>query len=113
MSLYYKLANGDWVTEHAIETAFLITQGKSRKENKREFLDWLESHLNKTIAQVSDSMNHDIFDYAIAKENKLMAMTLYRDQHNCTLSEAKDVVEWLLGGDEHECKHPQAQGKNP
>lgn len=108
--LYYKLCNGDWVTDYAIETAFLITQGKPRQGNESQFLDWLESNLNKTIVQVSNSTNHDIFDYAIAKGNKLMAMTLYRDQNNCTLAEAKDVVEWLLGGDDNgKAQHKHTQ----
>lgn len=116
MSLYYKLANGNWVHEHALDEAFLISEGKTHFGNEIAFLDWLDSLLNITLLEVKADTDPTLFEEAIASENKLLAIKLYRYQHNCTLSEAKDVVEWLLGGDEHgnvQQKSLEAQGKNP
>lgn len=113
MSLYYKLANGNWVHEHVLDEAFLISEGKTHFGNESAFLDWLGSLLNITLLEVKADTDPTLLEEAIASENKILAIKLYMYQHNCTLAEAKDVVEWLLGGDEHECKHPQAQGKNP
>lgn len=97
MELYYKLRNGKWVYELAIETAFLVTTGKERHAHRDEYLDWLESYLNNTILEVKSSTDPELFNELLTRETKIMAMQVYRNKHNCTLAEARDVVEWLLG----------------
>lgn len=98
MSLYYKLCNGDWVSELAVNTAFCLTSGKERNGNESEFLDWLDSHLNKTILEVKASTDPTLLDEAIASENKILAIKLYMEQNNCRLAEAKVIVESMLEG---------------
>lgn len=98
MSLYYKLANGKWVPEYALDEAFLISEGKTRFGNESEFLDWLGSLLNTTLLEVKAGTDPTLFNEAIASENKILAIKLYREQNNCRLAEAKVIVESMLEG---------------
>ena len=100
MKLYYKLANGEWIPDYSVEKAFLICEGKPRYGNESEFLDWLASKLNTTILEVKSSTDPELFNELLTRENKIMAMQVYKDKHDCTLAEARDVVELLLGGDD-------------
>jgi ribosomal protein L7/L12 len=98
MSLYYKLANGNWVHEHALDEAFLISEGKTHFGNEIAFLDWLGSLLNITLLEVKADTDPTLLEEAIASENKILAIKLYIEQNNCRLAEAKNAVEFMLEG---------------
>lgn len=89
MEKFYELANGSIVREYALSQAFLITTGiQSCSEPV------LYSKFLKGLANSGYAIEHNpTLDELIAKQQLTCAITLYRDQHNCTLSEAKIAID--------------------
>jgi ribosomal protein L7/L12 len=50
---------------------------------------------------VKASTDPELFNELLNRENKIMAMRVYRDKHGCTLAEARDAVELLLGKEDN------------
>lgn len=89
MAKFYKLADGSIVREYALLQAFLITTGiQSRAEPV------LYSKFLKGLANSGYAVEHNpTIEELVAKQQFACATTLYRDQHNCTLGEAKIAID--------------------
>lgn len=89
MEKFYKLADGSIVRKYTISQAFLITTGVNSWEEPElfsKFLQGLENSGNAISVHYTVKELVDLHQYA-------WATILYRDQHNCTVGEAKAAVD--------------------
>lgn len=98
-TMYYVLYNNEIESETTIAQAFSIVTKKSRVTHEGEYLKFLYNLIkNGSITSWfrSDKVSDD-FIFNLTKNNKrVLAMKLYRDSHNITLTEAKFAVEGML-----------------
>lgn len=91
--MFYELATGRIVTETDLKLAYEICNGQ--KADERSFRRWVNNCPTKRIPEseitVERLINGDAF---------VQAVRLYKEQHNCTLSEAKDVCDKIRNGKE-------------
>lgn len=95
MTVYYKTTEGTIIRNCNLEEAYLITTGKHRFESENDWMCWLNSIWGKYIISAHNVNEFSVEEY-VRNGNKLEAVRLYRDQHNCTLREAKDVVDEMF-----------------
>ena len=93
MKLYYKKANGNWITQHEIETAFYLSAGISRFSNEKKFLCWLYPLLGKTIICAKRLDDPELVTELLKSKQKYSAITVYKTINHCTLKEARDAIE--------------------
>ena len=96
MNLYYKLANGNWVDRYDIERAFYISTGAKYTTGSKEFVRWLFSLLGESVLAVKRADDPKLFAELLKSGQKVMAMKVYKDIHNCTLKEARDTIERMI-----------------
>lgn len=91
--MFYELATGRIVTETDLKLAYEICNGQ--KANERSFRRWVNNCPTKRIPEseitVERLINGDAF---------VQAVKLYKEQHDCTLREAKDVCDKIRNGKE-------------
>lgn len=91
--MFYELATGRIVTETDLKLAYEICNGQ--KADERSFRRWVNNCPTKRIPEseitVERLINGDAF---------VQAVRLYKEQHNCTLSEAKDACDKIRNGKE-------------
>lgn len=90
--LYYKLRNGNIVSEYEVNKAFEICTGETFHYDSNAYAKWLYSMLGKSIIMTMTETTVDIEQF-LNGNNTVAAVRLYRDQHNCTLREAKDAID--------------------
>lgn len=93
MNLYYKLANGNWVSRYDIEMAFYISTGAKYTTDGKEFVRWLFPLLGESILAVEKADNPELITELLKSRQKIMAMRVYRDLHDCTLTEAREAID--------------------
>ena len=96
MNLYYKLANGNWVDRYDIERAFYISTGAKYTTDSKEFVRWLFSLLGESVLAVKRADDPKLVAELLKSRQKVMAMKVYKDIHNCTLKEARDTIERMI-----------------
>lgn len=88
--MYFKLATGRIVTVREVRTAYEIVYGQKPDENTPHFNDWVNSVygidevLNESEITVEQLIKGDAF---------VDACMLYRSQHKCTLTEAREACD--------------------
>ena len=95
-NLYYKLANGNWVDRYDIETAFYISTGAKYTADSKEFVRWLFPLLGESILAVKKGDDPKLIEELLKSRQKIKAIKVYKDLHNCTLAEAKEAVEGMI-----------------
>ena len=95
MSVIYKCNDGKYLTEYDIERSYTIVTGKYRLSNENDYFKWLKSIWGNYI-NTALNPNKIVIDKTFATHNKIMAVKVYREQHNCTLREARDAVDALI-----------------
>lgn len=96
MNLYYKLANGNWVDRYDIERAFYISTGAKYTTDSKKFVRWLFSLLGESVLAVKRADDPKLVAELLKSGQKVMAMKVYKDIHNCTLKEARDTIERMI-----------------
>lgn len=96
MNLYYKLANGNWVDRYDIERAFYISTGAKYTTDSKEFVRWLFPLLGESVLAVKRADDPKLFAELLKSGQKIMAMKVYKDIHNCTLKESRDTIERMI-----------------
>ena len=96
MNLYYKLANGNWVDRYEIEIAFYISTGAKYATDGKKFVRWLFPLLGKSILAVKKADDPELIAELLKSRQKIRAMKVYKDIHNCTLKEARDAIERMI-----------------
>jgi hypothetical protein len=94
--LYYKGKDGQWYTEHNLHQAYLITTGKEWWKNELVYYAWLKRIWGIFIIEekANDEMS---VEELVAKDQGILAMQVYRVNHNCTLSEAREAINNMKG----------------
>ena len=95
-NLYYKLANGNWVDRYDIETAFYISTGAKYTTDSKEFVRWLFSLLSESILAVKKGDDPELIAELLKSGQKVRAIKVYKDLHDCTLAEAKEAIERMM-----------------
>ena len=90
--LYYQLRNGNIASEYEVHKAFEICTGEAYHYDSKAYSKWLYSMLGKSIIKAMNETEINIEQF-IKANNIVAAVRLYRNQHNCTLREAKDAVD--------------------
>ena len=93
MKLYYKKADGTWITQYEIETAFYLNTGVHRFSNEKKFLRWLYPMLGKIIICAKRSDDPELVTELLKSKQKYSAITAYKNANRCTLKEARDAIE--------------------
>lgn len=93
MKLYYKKADGTWITQYEIETAFYLNTGIPRVSNEKKFLRWLYPLLGKIIICAKRSDDPELVTELLKSKQKYSAITVYKNANHCTLKEARDAIE--------------------
>lgn len=96
MNLYYKLANGNWVSRYDIEMAFYISTGAKYATDSKEFVCWLFPLLGESILAVKKADDPKLIAELLKSRQKVRAMKVYKDLHDCTLKEAREAIERML-----------------
>ena len=90
--LYYQLRNGNIVHEYEVHKAFEICTGETYHYDSKAYSKWLYSMLGNSITKAMRETEVNIAQF-LKGNNVVAAVRLYRDQHNCTLREAKDAID--------------------
>lgn len=90
--VYYKNRDGKLLNSHDVERAFWVVTGNYRWQDEVGYLKFLYDLLGKTIVAVA---NPSVEGF-IAKGESFAAIRLYRDQHGCSLTEAKQAVDDMI-----------------
>ena len=93
MKLYYKKADGSWITQYEIETAFYLSTGIHRFSNEKKFLRWLYPLLGKIIICAKRSDDPELVIELLKSKQKYSAITVYKTINHCTLKEARDAID--------------------
>ena len=93
MKLYYKKADGSWITQYEIETAFYLSTGIYRFSNEKKFLRWLYPLLGKIIICAKRSDDPELVTELLKSKQKYSAITVYKTINHCTLKEARDAID--------------------
>ena len=96
MNIYYKLANGNWVSRYDIEMAFYISTGAKYATDGKKFVCWLFPLLGESILAVKKADDPELIAELLKSRQKIRAMKVYKDLHNCTLTEARDAIERMM-----------------
>lgn len=96
MKLYYKLANGNWVDRYDIEMAFYISTGAKYATDGKKFVRWLFPLLGESIIAVKKADDPKLIEELLKSRQKIMAMKVYKDIHDCTLKEAREAIERMI-----------------
>ena len=96
MNLYYKLANGNWVSRYDIEMAFYISTGAKYATDGKKFVYWLFPLLGESILAVKKADDPELIAELLKSRQKIRAMKVYKDLHNCTLTEAREAIERMI-----------------
>ena len=88
--MYFKLATGRIITVSEVHTAYEIVYGEKPDENTPHYNDWINSvyGIEEFIPKSEITIEQLIEGGAFVQ-----ACKLYRDQHNCTLREAKEAMD--------------------
>ena len=86
--MYFKLTTGRIVTVREVRTAYEIVYGGKPDENTPHYNDWINSvyGIDKVILKSEITIEQLIKGDAFVE-----AVKLYKDQHKCTLAEAREV----------------------
>ena len=93
MKLYYKKADGTWITQYEIETAFYLNTGIHRFSNEKKFLRWLYPLLGKIIICAKREDDPELVTELLKSKQKYSARKGYKTINHCTLKEARDAIE--------------------
>ena len=93
MELYYKKADGNWIIQHDIETAFYLSTGVHRFSNEKKFLRWLYPLLGKTIICAKRADDPELVIELLKSKQKYSAIKVYKTINHCTLKEAQDAID--------------------
>ena len=93
MKLYYKKADGSWITQDELETAFYCNTGIHRFSNEKKFLRWLYPLLGKIIICATRSDDPELVTELLKSKQKYSAIAVYKNANHCTLKEARDAIE--------------------
>ena len=87
--MYFKLATGRIVTERDINTAYEVVYGH-KADNTPHFNDWVNSvyGIDEVLYKSEITVEQLIKGDAIVE-----AIRLYKDQHDCTLREAREAID--------------------
>lgn len=86
--MYFELATGHIVPEEKIELAYEICTGGKANDNPRHFTDWVNMHCSWNRIFNEDEIT---VEQLIKGDAFVDACKVYRDQHKCTLAEAREV----------------------
>jgi ribosomal protein L7/L12 len=90
--LYYQLRNGNIVAEYELHKAFEICTGETYHYESVTYSKWLYSLLGNSIVKAMRETEVDIMQF-LKGNNIVAAVRLYRNSHDCTLLEAKEVID--------------------
>ena len=93
MELYYKKADGNWITQYEIEIAFYLSTGIHRFSNEKKFLRWLYPLLGKTIICAKRADDPELVIELLKSKQKYSAIKVYKTINHCTLKEAQDAID--------------------
>ena len=93
MELYYKKADGNWITQYEIEMAFYLSTGIHRFSNEKKFLRWLYPLLGKTITCAKRADDPELVIELLKSKQKYSAIKVYKTINHCTLKEARDAID--------------------
>ena len=93
MKLYYKKADGSWITQYEIETAFYLSTGIHRFSNEKKFLRWLYPLLGKIIICAKREDDPELVTELLKSKQKYSAIKVYKTINHCTLKEARDAID--------------------
>lgn len=89
MEKFYKLADGTITREFNLSQAFLITTGIRSFAEPAFYSKFLKGLQNSGyVVEYKPTIEELVANHQFA-----YALALYRDQHNCTLSEAKIAID--------------------
>lgn len=91
--MFYELATGRIVTETDLKLAYEICNGQ--KADERSFRRWVNNCYTKRIPESEITVERLIKGDAFVQ-----AVKLYKEQHDCTLREAKDACDKIRNGKE-------------
>ena len=92
--MIYKLKSGRYVRTEDMLKAYEIVFGEPASIDSPKYLDWLWKRLHFSIAEYYSESEVNIIE--LAKENKIMAVVVYRSIHDCGIADAKAAVEKML-----------------
>ena len=95
-NLYYKLANENWVDRYDIETAFYISTGAKYTTDSKKFICGLFPLLGESILAVKKGDDPELITELLKSRQKIKAIKVYKDLHDCTLAEAREAVEGMM-----------------
>ena len=94
--LYYKMTNGNWISRYDVEMAFYISSGAKYTVNGEEFIRWLFPLLGESILAVKKADDPELITELLKSGQKVRAIKVYKDLHDCTLAEAKEAIERMM-----------------
>ena len=95
-NLYYKLANGNWLDRYDIETACYISTGAKYTTDSKKFVCWLFPLLGESIRAVKKGDDPELITELLKSGQKVRAIKVYKDLHDCTLAEAREAIEGMM-----------------
>lgn len=87
--MYYLLVTGRIVTEHDLRRAYEICNGCVPGVHPGHYEEWIHS-IHGIIRSIP--RNEITIKQLLKGDCKIEAIKLYRDMHDCTLSEARDAI---------------------
>ena len=95
--------NGKYYQPHEFRTAYYLSTGKDPYaiDNERDYEKWLKDKQNVSIDKVVD-VKDVTYEELLDGNQKIMAVRLYRERNDCSLREAKDAIDAIEEGMEHD-----------
>ena len=87
--IYYRSFNGDMLDIYDIEKAFYISTGKRAFLFESEFLRFLSDCFGRSIKSYCSPSVRELVEMG----EKVKAISLYRDENECSLLDAKKAVD--------------------
>lgn len=91
---FFKMKSGILITEREIQLAYEITHGEKPSENPDAYTKFLRNDC-AIVSIITDEAMMTVEDF-IRGGATLHAIKCYREEHNCSLKEAKDAIDAMV-----------------
>lgn len=91
MNVYYKTKFGTIIRNNELESAYTITTGKHLWESEKDYMLWLNSIWGKYVVSAHNA-NELSVEELMKNGQKYLAVHVYADQHNCSLTDAHRAI---------------------
>ena len=96
---FYRNARGDIFPQRSVEDAFHIMSGNNRSADETGYAAFLERlKQDRGLEEIFPTVEE-----LVKERHSVYATTLYRAEHNCSLTEARNAVKAI----EHELGFPE------